>query len=94
MADFFIHYERYVNHQMHVMNRESSIQFIYQLCIAIHQFQNFPAIELVYDQTSILDKTFGGIKVDGSQQWIFGLIVQALSIILLSVSKDFSLFIH
>ena len=35
-------------HLKSVMNRENSIQLVYQLSILLHNYLNFPAIELVY----------------------------------------------
>ena len=46
------------------MNRESSIQVVYQLSILIHNYLNFPAIELVYqDKTPGLPTAYWIIKL-------------------------------
>ena len=38
---------------MHVMTRESSIQLVYQVCILIHQYEDFPTLEFVYSKSTI-----------------------------------------
>ena len=70
-------YEEHIIHQMHVMNRESSIQLVYQLSILIHNYLNYPAIELVYpDQIQGL----------ASAQWSMKLILQCISAFLSAYS--------
>ena len=45
---FYKFYEEHIIHLESVMNRENSIQLVYQLSILIHNFLNYPVIELVY----------------------------------------------
>ena len=59
------------------MNRESSIQLVYQLTLLIHYYLKFPAIELVY---------FGQIKGLPSAQWISMLTLQCISALLSAYS--------
>ena len=57
-------YEQHIIHLERVMNRGSSIQVVYQLSILIHNYLNFPAIELVYqDETPGLPTAYWIIKL-------------------------------
>ena len=51
VSQFYQEYTKHIHRQMQVMTRESSIQLVFQICLTIHQFLNFPAIELIYDNT-------------------------------------------
>ena len=59
------------------MNRESSIQLVYQLSILIHNYLNYPSIELVYPALS------QGLP---SAQWSMKLILQCISAFLSAYS--------
>ena len=63
------------------MNRESSIQLVYQLSMLLHNFLKFPAIELAY-QTKTPESA--------TTQWLFTLILQCVSA-LLSANATISL---
>ena len=64
-------------HLKSVMNREYSIQLVYQLSLLIHNYLNFPAIELVYrSQTPGLP----------TAQWAIKLILHCISPLLSAYS--------
>ena len=64
-------------HLKSVMNREYSIQLVYQLSILIHNFRNFPVIELIYGQQR------PGLP---TAQWLLKLILQCISALLSAYS--------
>ena len=45
---YFDSHEVQIRHLMHVMTRESSIQLVYQVCILIDQYDDFPTLEFVF----------------------------------------------
>ena len=73
VSQFYQEYTKHIHRQMQVMTRESSIQLVFQICLTIHQFLNFPAIELIYDNP---------IRDLATTQWILGLILQIVSMFL------------
>ena len=64
-------------HQKSVMNREYSIQLVYQLSILLHNYLNFPVVELVYrDQRQ-------GVP---TARWSFKFTLQCISALLSAYS--------
>ena len=53
--------------------RESSIQLVLQLVLAVHQYSNFPASEFIFVNT---------FAISATMQWIGVLILQGVSIVL------------
>ena len=81
ITKFYEFYEEHVLHLKSVMSRENSIQLVYQLSILIHNFLNYPVIELVYQ-----NKTPGV----PTAQWATKLTLLCISS-LLSMYSTFSL---
>ena len=53
--------------------RESSIQLVFQLVLAVYQYSNFPASEFIFVNT---------FAISATMQWIGVLILQGVSIVL------------
>ena len=75
VLSFYILYEKALLYSKQVMTRESSIQLVLQICVLIHQFRDFPAIELIFPNYDIVQNS-------ASILWITGLILQLVSLIL------------
>ena len=77
ITEFYKFYEEHLMHLKSITNRENSIQLVYQLSILIHNYLNFPVIELVYGDRQV------GIP---TVLWCFKLTLQCISALLSAYS--------
>ena len=56
--------------------RESSIQLVLQLVLITHQYLYFPTSDFTFSEIQL-----GNKKITASSQWIFGLVLQVISVL-------------
>ena len=77
---FYMSLEKNLNHLLHVMTRESSIQLVFQLCIMLHQFDHVPAEEVIYSKRLVASLNYPTFL------WIAGHFIQVISLLLSAYS--------
>ena len=78
VKSYYLAHDRLITFNRHKSARVDSIQLIFQLVLIYHQYNNFPGVEFVFDESNPY--------LTPTTQWIGGLVVQIVSTILSAYS--------
>ena len=78
VKSYYLAHDRLITFNRHKSARVDSIQLIFQLVLIYHQYNNFPGVEFIFDESNPY--------LSPTTQWIGGLVVQIVSTILSAYS--------